>query len=228
MESQAPTIQPIDYLVLAGFQKQFQQVFGCAKCAFINASDKTKVLERLFGRGKPLEYPYAYFEIKKVGDNNTAYNAHNMMRRGMVLNVDSADTVQTVRIIPTDFDIDITYVTNKFQSVDQGSVMAFARRWLLARRAGYLKTSIDYGRMQFGVGITMDSGVSTPSLSNITDSETSFPISVSATIHGYTSEPVLGQQGKVNTFNVNGDIGGVNGKVVSTQFFAFPQNSQEA
>ena len=218
-------IQPIDYLVLAGFQDRFQQVFGAVKCAFINANDKTKILQRVFGEGKQIEYPYATFEIKHVSHNTQTYNSGYMSRRGMVVNIDSNSTYQTVRVMPTDFEIDIEYTTNKFQSVEQGSVMAFTRRWLLARRNGYLKCSVDYGKLQFGIGVTLDEGVNVPSRANITENESSMVIAVRAIIHGYTSEPVLGQKGKVNQFNVNGEVSGVNGQVVSTQFFAFPDQS---
>lgn len=218
-------IQPIDYLVLAGFQERFQQVFGAVKCAYINANDKTRILQKVFGEGQPLEYPYATFEIKRVDDNVESYNPHYLMRRGLVLSVDSNSTLQTVKVLPTNFEIEIEYTTNKFQSVQQGSVLAFTRRWLHARRGGYLKTSINYGRLQFGIGVTLDPGIDIPSRENVTENETSFKIMCKAIIHGYTSEPVLGVKGKVNQFNVNGAVSGVNGKVVSTQFFAFPEQS---
>lgn len=227
MESQK--IQSIDYLVLAGFQQRFQQVFECDKCAFVNVTDKAKVVERVFGRGVPLTYPYAFFEIKRISENHDSYNPHNLMRRGMVIGVGSNETYQQVRVIPANFDIDITYVTNQFQLLDQGSVMSFTRRWLLARRAGYLKSSVDYGRLQFGIGVTLDEAVATPTLDNITETESSFQVKVGATIHGYISEPILNEIGKINTFNVNTEVGlpTTKGQVVSTQFFAFP-SSQEA
>lgn len=219
------TIQPIDYLVLAGFQERFQQVFGAVKCAYINANDKTKILQRIFGEGQQIEYPYAFFEIQHVEVNTQSYNSGYLSRRGIVINVDSDSTVQTARIMPTNFELEITFVTNKFQSVEQGSVMSFARRWLMARRNGYLKSSVNYGTKQFGVGVTLDESVNIPSRGNITDTETSMSIVTRAMIHGYTSEPVLGQKGKVNQFNVTGSVGGVNGQVVSSQFFAFPEKS---
>ncbi len=218
------SIEPIDFLVLKGFQERFQQVFGAVKCAYINANDKTKILQRLFG-DTPLEYPYATFEIRRVEENTETYNPHNMIRRGIVLDVASSTEVRTVRVLPTNFEIDIEFTTNKFQSVEQGSVLAFCRRWLMARRLGWLKTSINYGRHQFGVLVTLDSGLDTPSRENVVENETSYKISCKATIHGYSSEPVLGHKGIATQFNVNGQVGAVNGQIVSTQFFAFPEKS---
>jgi hypothetical protein len=220
-------IQPIDHMVLAGFQQRFQQVFGCAKCLFINANDKTKIIERIFGQGQPLEYPYAYFVIQSIGANNESYNSHAMSRRGIPVNLTSGSTIQTVRVIPTNFIVEVTYVTNKFESVEQGSVLAFVRRWLLARRIGYLKFSINYGRLQFGINQTMDESVNIPQRENIAENESSYTTVASATIHGYISEPVLGQKGRVTQVRVNSQVGGVTGTgtIISTQYLEFPKQS---
>jgi len=221
-------IIPIDDLIFNGFQQRFQQVFSCP-CAFINQNDKTKILDRIFAQGTELTYPYAWFTIQSIAANPDSYNAHPLGRRGVTLNVASSTTINTVRIMPTIFDIEINYVTNKSQSVDQGSVMAFARRWLLARRFGYLKYTVKYGNMQFGIHITMDEQVPFPQRENITEAETKYDVVLHAQIKGYTSEPTLGTQGKVNKINLtdgiklpNGQVVSLtNGQVISTQTFNF-------
>jgi len=221
-----PSVQPLDMFVMEGFAQRFQQVFGCAKCAFINQNDKTKVLDALFGQGKTLTYPYAYFVIQTTSVNNESYNPHQWVRRGIRIGVRSDDTIQMARIQPTNFDIEVTYVTNKFDSIEQGSVRAFVRRWLLARRAGYLKFSVDYGLKQFGIGLTLAESINIPQRENIVEQETKYEITVLATIHGYISEPYTAKMGKTNQINVNAQIGGVNSQIVSSQFFAFPTEEQ--
>lgn len=217
-------IQPIDYFVLAGFQQRFQQTFGAVKCAYVNANDKTHIIQRLFGEGTQVTYPYAYLVLKRQAANHESYNPGYLSRRGIVVNISSKNTYQTVRILPVDFEIEITYITNKFQSVEQGSITAFANRWLMARRNGYLKFSVDYGTNQFGIGVTLDEGVQIPIRENSTEAETSMEIVCSATIHGYISEPVLGEKGRVNQFNVSPFDTKVytNQQIVSTQSFTFP------
>lgn len=217
------SIQPIDSYITTAFQSRFQEVFGCVKCLFINQNDKTKVLQRVFGEGVPLSYPFAYFVIQSISTNVESYNPHYLMRRGVVIDIPSDDMFYTMRILPVNIEVEVVYVTDKFDSVEQGSVMAFTRRWLLARRGGYLKFSLDFGQKQFGIGVTLPDSVNIPSRDNIVENETKYEITTSATIHGYLSEPTLGQKGKVNTFNVQSQVGGVNGQIVSTQFFAFPQ-----
>lgn len=224
--SETQAIQTIDHMVLAGFQKRFQQVFNCP-CLFINANDKTRVLQRIFGEGKPITYPYAYFVIQSMGANNESYNAHALARRGVVVNVAADDLLQTVRIVPTNFVVEVTYVTNKFESVEQGSVLAFVRRWLLARRVGYLKFSINYGRLQIGINHTLEESVNIPQRENVTENETSYVTTTSCTMHGYVSEPILGRQGKVTQVRTNQQVQQkVGGQVVSSQYFAFPKQEQ--
>lgn len=214
------TIQPIDSFVFAGFQQRFQQVFNCP-CLFINQNDRTKVIDRIFGQGNPIEYPYAYFVIQRLSANNDSYNPHQMGRRGITLNVDSDQTIQTVRVLPTTFEVEVNYITNKMESTAQGSVIAFARRWLLARRFGYLKFSINYGNLQFGVGTTLPEEVPIPQRENITETETKYDVVTTIAVHGYVSEPMLGRQGKVNKVNLNQGIQLPKGQVVSTQTFTW-------
>jgi hypothetical protein len=217
-------VQPIDYYILSGFQQRFQQTFGAVKCAYVNSNDKVRILQRVFGQGNEITYPYAYLVIKSQRVNAQSYNAGYLSRRGITINVNSEDTYQTVRIMPVDYEIECTYVTNKFSSVEQGSVMSFTRRMLMARRNGYLKFSVDYGSKQFGIGVEIDESVSIPIRENITENETSMEITVMATVHGYISEPVLGEKGKIGKFNVSpfDTSTYLSQQIVSTQTFAFP------
>lgn len=229
-DSSMPAIEPIDDFISTGFQQRFAAVFGCERCAFVQTHDKTRVISRLFEDGQDLEYPYAYFTIISVGANHDSYNPHPLGRRGMVLSVKenssaANSSVYTVRVVPTNFEIEVNYVTNKFQSNEQGSIQAFTRRYLLARRFGYLKFSIKYGNLLFGISNTMPDTLSIPVLENIVEAETKYALTFNMTIHGYSSEPILGQQGKVNQLNVQAAVGAVqNGRIVATQSFTFDKS----
>jgi hypothetical protein len=221
MASSGVSVQSIDKFCLAGFQSRFQQVFNC-KCAYSNVHETTKILERVFEQGEPLTYPYAYFVIQNIGHNKEHYNTQLMVRKGLIVNVDSNSTVQRVRVMPANFDLEINFVTNDFDSVEQGSITSFARRWLLAYRGGYLKFTVNYGRLQFNVALTMPDSLTIPVRDNVVETETSYKLTTTVTIHGYISEPILAQGGKTNTINVQSGIQGVNPKVISSQSFIFP------
>jgi len=217
------SLQPIEYMVFAGFQRRFQQVFNCP-CAFIDQNDKTRVLERVFGRGNSLTYPYAWFEIQNMSHNLDSYNPNYMARRGLVTRIATDSSVQTVRILPTNFEVEVTYITNQFQSIDQGSVIAFIKRWLFARRMGYLKFSIDYGLLNFNINLTNSESVAVPKRDNITEAETKYEVKTSTIIHGYTSEPVLGIKGKVNQFNVQETYSTSDTQIVNKTYHSFNRN----
>lgn len=216
-------IQPIDHYIFAGFAQRFQQVFEC-KCAFINANDKTRILERLFGQGQPLQYPYAYFVVQSISANHDSYNPHRWVRRGLEINVNTQGTVQTARIIPVNFEIEVTYVTNQFDSAIPGSVLSYARRWFLARRAGYLKTSINYGRVQLSINTLLDENLPIPQRENIVEQETKFDIVGRITLNGYMNDYTLGSKGVVNKVVITETVGGSTapqGQVISSKFVSF-------
>lgn len=215
----------IDSFAFEGFQKRFQQVFGC-KCAFINQNDKTKILERVFGKGEPLEYPYAWFEVDSFSHTTDTYSSNYLSRRGLDVVVGESG-IQRVRIVPTTFEISVNFVTNKFTSIEQGSVIAYARRWILARRGSFLSFKINYGRVQFNIKTLLNETVVIPKRENQTEVETDYTVTTTAVMTGFTSEPVLGTMGRITHVQVMDQIGGVNpNKIAGSQFIAFPPKTK--
>lgn len=220
----AQRLIPIDEMILTGFTSRFQQVFN-VQCTFSNQNDRTMIQERIFGKGKPLSYPYSWFRLKSIQHNINTYNSHAMGRRGLTFAVQqAAHQYQTVRILPVNFEVEVHYVTDQFDSVDQGSVSAFARRWLLARRFGYLKTTVQYGKLRFGIGTTLTDTVQIPDRENTLEHEVKYETQVTLIIHGYISEPVTSVVGKMDKINLSQLIGlPVKGaKALPLQNFDFP------
>lgn len=211
------TIQPVEDFVFEGLSKKIQQVFNCI-CIITTANDKTKVLARVL-EGKKVEYPYIFIVPQSLGANTESYNANFLGRRGLITTIDG-DVARTVRIMPANFDVELEFVTNKYQSLEQGSMLAFARRWLFARRFGYLKFNVRYGRLNLAIAPTLADVVTLPQLDNKVEAEASYKATTTLTVHGYISEPELGTQGiieelKVQTF-LNAD-----GSTPPTQFISF-------
>lgn len=122
---------------------------------------------------------------------------------------------QAVRVLPTNFDFEVEFVTNKFLG-GQGSVMGFQKRWLFARRAGWLKFNVDYGRLQFPISLTLSEQVQTPQGENKVEAESKYLVTSTLTVHGYTSEEMLATQGVVTTVEMHMAVAGV-----GAQFFPF-------
>ncbi len=211
-------IQPIEDFVFEGLARRMSQVFGC-RCIHTNANDKTKAIARLF-EGKQVTYPYMFIVLQSLSQNTDSYTTNRLARRGVSIHSSDSQS-HTVRMLPTNFEFEIEYVTNKFKSLEQGSVLSFSRRWLFARRCGYLKFNIKYGRLALWISSTLGDTVAIPSLENKVETETAYKSTVNLTVHGYISEPELGTQGIVQDLRVNEVLVGADGSVPGSQFFAF-------
>ena len=211
-------LQPIDDFVFKGFQQRFQQQFGC-EALYVTTNEESIVAQRAKD-GKPLEYPYAFLKIQSTGQSTDTYSSNYLSRRGLIAVVEDNELIaHRVRIIPATFDLEIKYVTNQFKSTAQGSVLAFIRRWLFARRNGALQFNVRYGLLSMGIQIQLSESVPFSPRENAPDNETAYQVVTSATIKGYISEPELGTVGLVqqvalqDVLNAEGLSGG--------QFFPF-------
>lgn len=203
-----------------GLSQRISQVFGCI-CLWNSANDEMKALARVFS-GRKVEYPYAFMKVGSLAANPESYNTNMMARRGLTTTVSDGFTNQ-VRLLPANFEVEVKYVTNRMQGFEQGSVLAFSRRWLFARRCGYLKFNIKYGKLALWIASTLSETVTTPELGNKVEQETAYSTVATLTIHGYVSEPILGMQGTVQSLQVNGVLLNADGSLPGSQFFSFNQ-----
>lgn len=189
-------LKPIDDFVFQGFQQRFKQQFDCP--AYLVTTNEQATIAQIAKGGEPLTYPYAFITPGTSGPNTESYVANRLARHGLVAVVEDNQLVgHRVRLMPTNFDVEVKYVTNEYQSTKQGSVTAFQRRWLFARRTGSLQYNIRYGRISVGIQVTLSDSVPFTPRENAPDSETAYQVVTSATIHGYISEPVTGTVGIV-------------------------------
>lgn len=190
------TIQPVDALIRTGFAQQMTRQFR-AKSFYTTSPDKLKALQQLLGNA-PVEYPYIFLNVQSTSPNNDSYNPHRLSRHGIpvALNTDN-NQLQMARVIPVNFEIEVTFVTNKY-SGDLDSVQGFVTRWMMVRRTGALQFNVDYGLSQLSISYMLSDNVPTPPRENPADSESVYQIITTATVHGYVSEPELGTRGRVN------------------------------
>lgn len=210
-------VKPVEDFVFEGLVQRIQQTFNCP-VLITTANDKTKQLARL-REGKEVEYPYIFLTINSVAHNKESFSTNMMARRGLVTVV--GQQAMTVRLMPTNFEIDVEFVTNKFQGNEQGTVLSFAKRWMFAQRCGYFKFNIMYGRLKINIGLTPSDTVATPPLENKVETETAYKVTTSMVVHGYVSEPVLGTQGIIQTLVIDEVVANPDGSVDGYQFIPF-------
>lgn len=199
-------IQPIEQFVFDGLVKRFSTVFQC-RTMITTTVDRTKALEKMFD-GKAVEYPYAFLTIGSMARNKESYVNRRMARRGMTVMANNTQ-IKQARLIPTNFNVEVEYHTNKFSGMEPTTVTGFAKRWLFAADCGYLKFNIQYGLLGIRVGLTMDDSVTTPPLESKVDVEAAYKITANLVVHGYVSEAILGSQGVISDIDVQLALGQV-------------------
>lgn len=210
--SMQTSIDPVEEFILKGIATRINQVFSC-RSVYSTSTDKPLALKRLF-EGSDVEYPFAYLSAPNITPNTESYNPHSLGRRGLPVSVNEGSVV-TVRLLPANFEIEIEYNTDKYEGFANGSVLAFLRRYMFARRFGYLKFNINYGKLNFYVSSTLsDTPTVTPRESTM-DSEPAYKVTSSIVVHGYVSEPMTGTQGVITEFDVQTMLG------EGAQYFSF-------
>lgn len=186
---------------------------------FTTATDKAQVLAKMF-ENKTVSYPYAFLTVQSMGSNPESRSTNMMARQGVVALVDDG-SAERVRLMPCNFEIEVEFITNKFQGIEQGAVLSYIRRWLFARRAGYLKFNISYGRLALGIGVTLNDTPAIPLRDNVVETESIYKVVSTLTVHGYISEPITGTVGVIQDLQINGQSLNLDGSVPGAQFFAF-------
>lgn len=206
-------IQPIEEFVFKGLVQRASQVFGC-RAILVTANDKQAALAKTFN-GQPVEYPYLFITPGSLSNNTESYATNFLARKGLMTTVGEKQGM-VVKLMPANFETEFEFCTNKFMAVEQGSVLSYAKRWLFARRAGWLKFNVEYGRLRLPISLTLADSVPTPPMENKTENESVYKIVSTCTVHGWISEATLQTQGVVNTIELQTTIAGV-----GAQFFPF-------
>lgn len=209
-------LQPIEEFVYSGFQSRLQQQFNCP-VFMLSSTDKTRVGQRLMS-GKPLEYPYITVFPTAVDDNPESYSANLISRKGLIVAVDgNGGLVHKVKLLPTLFEVEVSYVTNSFTAGAASSgVLFFLKRWRFARRNGALSFNINYGLLNPSIQVTCSPNVPITPREIATENVTEYTITTSASILGYMSEAEVTTTSVVDTVAVL-EAEGLSGG----QFFSF-------
>lgn len=197
-------IEPIDSFIQAGFQKQLEKHFSCS-CVYTTASDKTRTLSQII-KDNPV-YPYIFIVIQNLSQNLDSYPSAVLSREGIPVRVStSQNQALTVTVLPTKFDLELTYISNKHNGLDTKSVMGFARKWLMLRRLGQLSFNVNFGMQVLPVHCILGQDVPIQPRENATDGESVYQVVVTASINGYISEAQTDTIGVVSQIDVVQEI----------------------
>jgi len=190
-------IKPVDDFVRAGFCHYMIEQFR-APTIFVTSPDALTNLKAMLGNKQP-EYPYIFLWHQTSSPNTDGYTTNRMARHGIPVTLSNDNKqFQMAKVLPTNFEIEATYVTNKMDGMGPEAVNQYMRRWLFTRRNGAINFQIDYGLSRLTIGVTLSDSISIPKRENPADTESVYQVVSNITIHGYVSEPALGTRGRIN------------------------------
>lgn len=190
------TIEPVDTFIQAGLCQNMTQQFR-VPAIFVTSPDALAQQKAQLGNKQP-EYPYLFMYIQSFGPNTDSYMTNRLARHGIPVQVNNDNKqIQVAKLIPTNFETEVTYVTNKYDGLDTDSVKGFVRRWLTTRRNGALNFQTKYGLTSLAISCTMADVLQIPKRDNPADAESMYSVVTNVTVHGFVSEPALGTRGRI-------------------------------
>lgn len=210
-------IQPVDNFIREGFAEQIKKQFRCP-AVFVSSVDKLRNLQALLGNKSPT-YPYIFLSVQDTVADVDSYATNRLARHGIPVSLNADNhQVQTAKLLPVKFEIELIYTTNKYGGVETDSVEGFVRRWLAVRRNGSLNFNVDYGLTQMSISYQLVDTIPITPRENPADQESVYAITATATVHGFISEPELGSVGRINQIQL---ADGHPGSISGAQFFPF-------
>lgn len=216
------TIQPVDALIRGGFAQKMTEQFR-SPTIWTTSPDKLAALKAMLKNEQP-QYPYMFLVEQSISPNHDSYASHRLARYGVpVLYSDDKREVYYARLIPQNFEIEVTFITDRFDG-DLASVDGFARRWQFALRNGFLHYRLNYGLTAMDITVMLNDTLSIPSRDNPAESESIYQVVANATIKGYISEADLGVRQRVLEVEADARVASSlqQAQEGATQFFPFP------
>jgi hypothetical protein len=214
------TVDPVEKFVFAGLQERALEVFE-AKSIWATSTDKTKLLQKLFGNTASgaaetkVTYPYMVFTLSTVAQSETrgSLKVHNMKGLQTAIRIDDdMKRVFRVKLTPVDFTVSVEFVTNNFQEV-----LRYANNWMFSRVNGWLRFNVQYGEAVLSIGTEMESTVSIPQRDSDLSNVQEYTVTSNLTLQGFMSFAVLQEQQIVDHVVATGVLG-ANGTTETWEF----------
>lgn len=199
-------LDPVEKFIFSGLQERALEVFE-AKSIWATSTDKTKLIQRLFGTQASgstetkVTYPYMVFILGTVTQSETRGSLKAQLMKGLQTAIQTDnDEKRTfrVKILPIDFSVSVEYCTNNFQDV-----LKYANTWMFARANGWLNFNVRYGEAVLSSKADLDSSVTIPQRDSDLNNVQEYVVTSNLTLQGHMSFGVLQEQQIVDTVLVS-------------------------
>lgn len=186
-------IQPIENFIFEGVVKRLQQCFGCY-VQYCNSPDTLLEMQKI---RKQVKFPYLLFSLSGISAIDNFYHSNYLARKGLSISHSTANVAHKVKLLPCKFDFNCNYYTDV--NAGANSILFFMKRWLFARRLGYLKFTVKYGSNSYGCHIELDESLTQPEKEAQTDSYSFFKSDSRFSVIGFMSEEQVMTEGVITT-----------------------------
>lgn len=201
-------ITPIENFIFNGITNKLHQVFGCY-VQFSNSENKVQEMLKI-RKEKGIKFPYLFVSLSDTSFTQDYYNSNYLSRHGMTVKVaDSGNALAKVKLLPCTFTFKVEYFTDR-NDASVGSALWFTKRWMFARRLGYLKFNIKYGQT-YSCPVLLDESLSQPTKPQESDAMACYQIDGNFTVNGFVSEAQLLTDGVLTDVVTEMKVGDVKG-----------------
>ena len=195
-------ITPIENFIFNGIVNKLHKVFGCF-VQFVNSESRVQTMQSV---RKNARLPYMFVLLDSINYADQYYNANYLSRHGLTLKLaDTKNALARVKFLPCTFNMRVEYLTNKRDG--DNSTVFFIKRWMFARRLGYLKFDVTYGE-KFSCPVQMDDQISQPIREQETEGMALYTIEANLSINGFVSESQILTSGVLNDLSVETKVSG--------------------
>ena len=192
-------LEPLDSLILKGIQAKIQNLTE-ARTVWTSSTDRALTLQQLFGHPGAntsditITYPYVFLTITSVTESEVRLHNRTTALRGFPsVIVDDQKRAYNVKFLAVDTAVNVQFGSNSYKQIQR-----MASLWMFARKNGWLKFDVQYGRTQFGIGVEMDNNVTMPVREADPEDVSEYILDANLTIQGFISLPTLIEQQVAN------------------------------
>jgi hypothetical protein len=199
-------VDPVEHFVFNGLQKRIFDALE-VKCVWLTGPDKLPALQALFGNQNAgafdyssVQYPYGFLTMQSWEEDTERGNTHYMARKGFPVALDdSGNRAFYARIIPVK-------MTVKFECVHNSNsgMINFIKMLFMARRDGWLKFNVAYGRTTLEVSVYPEPNATIPQRADSPDMPKDFAFEGTLDVRGFLSLPVLNEQQVITSVENDG------------------------
>ena len=197
-------ITPIENFIFNGITNKLHQIFDCY-VQFSNSENRMQEMLKI-RKEKGIKFPYLFVSLSDTSFSQNYYNSNYLSRHGMVVKVaESGNALAKVKLLPCTFTFKVEYFTDK-NDAGVGSALWFTKRWMFARRLGYLKFNIKYGQT-YTCPVILDESLTQPMKPQESDALACYQIEGNFTVHGFVSESQLLTDGVLTQVDTTFKVG---------------------